>query len=551
MEFEYDLMRADVERLAEPFVVRSVNLCRKALEESGLGPGDIERALLVGGPTLSPYLRERLADPREGLGIPLDHTQDPITTVARGAAVFAGGQRLDPALAGPPPPSGEFAVELEYRPVGPDIEPFVGGRVTGADPTGCSIEFVNPQTQPVWRSGRIPLGTDGTFTTTLWAEKGCANTFQIELTDATGAGRPLTPNTLTYTVGAVDTQPPLTHSIGVGLEDNRVEWLLRRGTPLPARGRQHLRTTVGVRRGTDAGMIRIPLVEGEHRRADRNRGVGRIEVRPEHATRDVPEGSAVELAVTVDESRTVVARAYVPLLDEEFDCVLDLRTGAPPDPAELAREVAAEKERLAEIRLRADEVGDAKAAGALARIADEHIVATLDAEVDAAGADKDAAAAGGKRLMDLRASIDEVEDELEWPGLVTDANELLPLVREVVQDDGGASHRSALRTAEEALQDAVATHDADLLRQRISELRRLLIQVLDYSGDLPFVQFDYLCSVRPEMLDPKEAGRLIATGRKAADDNDAATLRRVNSALIDLLPDPPSLDAISTVRLSR
>src|SRR5262249_53581705 len=123
-EFDYELMRADVERIADPFIERSVNLCKKALQESDLGPGDIEKILLVGGPTLTPYLRERLADPGTGLGIELDHSQDPITVVAKGAAIYAGTQRLDTVVPAPPPAAGEYAAELEYRPVGPDIEPF-------------------------------------------------------------------------------------------------------------------------------------------------------------------------------------------------------------------------------------------------------------------------------------------------------------------------------------------------------------------------------------------------------------------------------------------
>src|SRR5262249_54887561 len=143
------------------FITRSVNLCRKALRESGLGPGDIEKVLLVGGPTLSPYLRERLADPAEGLGIPLDHSQDPITVVGRGAAFFAGSKRLDPALPLPAPSADTCVIELEYSPTGPDAEPLVGGRVTGADTAGWSIEFVNQALR--WRSGKIVLTAEGTI----------------------------------------------------------------------------------------------------------------------------------------------------------------------------------------------------------------------------------------------------------------------------------------------------------------------------------------------------------------------------------------------------
>ena len=552
VEFEYDLLRSDVERLMEPFIVRSVNLCRKALEESRLGPGDIQKALLVGGPTLTPYLRQRLTDPREGLGIPLDHSQDPITAVARGAAIFAGTQRIESSAAAAPPPAGEYAVTLEYRPVGPDIEPFVGGKVTGGPTDGCTVEFVNPESRPEWRSGRIPLGPDGTFTATLWAERGRANTFRIEFADATGALRPITPDSLTYTVGVVETQPPLIHSVGIGLADNEVEWLLKKGTPLPARRRVVLRTTVGLSRGQSEGLIRIPVVEGEHHRADRNRQIGRLEVKPEQIRRDVPEGSEVDLTLLVDESRLVVARAYIPLLDEEFEHAINLQTETAPDPERLAREFAAERQRLAQVRARASEFADPRADAVLARIDNENIVADLEKLVDAARVDPGAAITAENRLRDLRAATDEVEDELEWPALVQEARELLPAVREIVRERGKASHQATLAAAEEALQEAIAAHDADLLRQRAEELRQLALRVLDESGDLAYLAFEELRALKQEMRDQHEAEQLLATGRRAMQTNDVGTLRQVNAALGELLPaPPPPPDPFSTVRRSR
>jgi len=552
-EIDVELTRADVERLAEPFIVRSINLCRRALAESGLGPGDIEKVLLVGGPTLSPYLRERLADPAAGLGIALDHSQDPITAVARGAAIFAGTQRLaDTAAPAAPPAAGRYAVELEYRPVGPDTEPFVGGRVTGGPTAGLSIEFVNPEAKPVWRSGRIELSPDGAFVTTLWAERGRANTFRIELTDATGAARPVTPDELTYTVGVVDTQPPLTHSIGVGLDGNEVEWLIKRGTPLPARRRILLRTTVGISRGQGEGMIRIPVLEGEYDRADRNRRIGRLEVSPGQVRRDVPEGSEVDLTIVIDESRLVVARAYVPILDEEFEHAINLRTETVPEHAELVREAEAEKRRLAAARRLATELDDPPALQVLARIDAERIVEDVAAMVEAARVDTDAAVTCGKRLLDLKAAIDEVEDALEWPMLVQEAREVVPAAREIVTQRGRPQHRQLLAAAENAIQEAITAHDAVLLRQRVNELRTLVIQVLDETGDLQYLAFDELQVLQPEMRDPNEAAQLVATGRRAAETGDVATLRHVNEQLRGMLPSPPPPpDPFSTVRRGR
>jgi molecular chaperone DnaK len=554
-EFEYELARADVERLTEPYIARSVNLCRNALSERGLGPGDVEKVLLVGGPTLSPYLRERLADPREGLGIPLDHTLDPITAVARGAAIFAGTQRLPaaaPALSASTPPAGEFSVELAYRPVGPDREPFIGGRVTGggtAGLAGYTVEFVNSDARPAWRSGKIALAPDGAFTATLWADTGRANSFAIEVADATGTLRPVTPDRLTYTVGVVGASPPLTHSIGVGLADNKVKWLISRQTPLPTRHRTLLRTTVELKQGQDQGMIRIPVLEGEHDRADRNRQVGRIEIVPGQVRRDVPAGSEIDFTIAVDESRLVVARAYIPILDEEFEHVVNLQTEQVPDQPSLAREVQAEKRRLAALRRANGEVRDARVDAVLQRIDDEGIIADIDALVSAAAADPDAATASRPRLLVLRTYLDEGEDALEWPQLVKEAGEVLVAARDLVNARGNADHKRALASMEDAVQSAIAAHDASLLRQRLDDLRVLGAQVLEPSGELIALAFGELRDLRSEMTNPDEARQLISTGEQAIAKRDFATLRQVNYELASLLhkPPPPS-DPFSTVR---
>lgn len=549
-EFWYDLTRADVERLAEPFIIRSVNLCKKALQESGLGAGDVEKVLLVGGPTLSPYLRERLADPREGLGIALDYDQDPITVVARGAAIFAGTQRLEEGAAAPPPPGG-FAIELEYRPVGPDTEPFVGGRVSGGDTAGFTVEFVNAESKPAWRSGQITLSADGAFAATLLAERGRANTFRIELADPTGARRAITPDTLTYTVGVVETQPPLTHSIGVGLAGNDMEWLIRRGTPLPARRRIILRTTMAVSRGQAQGIIRIPVFEGEHPRADRNRRIGRLEIEPDQVRRDVPEGSEIDLTMTIDASRLVVARAYVPILDEEFEHAINLQTETMPEHAALLQDATSEKRRLAAVRRQAIELDDPPALAVLARIDAEQIVEDIDTMVDAARVDPDAATTCGKRLLDLKAAVDEVEDALEWPRLVQLARDIVPQVRDVVAHRGNGDHQRSLAAGEAAVQEAIAAHDPDLLEQRVEELRMLALRVLDESGDLPYLAFDELRVLVTEMRDPNEASQIVAAGRRAAESGDVGTLRQVNDQLRDMLPTPPPPpDPFSTVQRS-
>lgn len=547
VDFFYDLRRADVERLTEPIAVRSVNLCMKALRESGLGPADIEKVLLVGGPTLSPYLRQRLADAGRGLGIPLDHSRDPITAVATGAAVFAGSQRLDVMEPLPVPAAGQCVVELAYQPTGADTEPLVGGKVSGTDTTGYAIQFVNAESRPEWRSGKITLDADGTFTASLWAERGRENTFHIELTDGSGTRREITPDRLTYTVGAVDSQPTLTNAIGVWLEGNEVAWLLPRGTPLPARRRHTLRTTIALSRSRAEGYIRIPIVEGEHPRADRNRRVGRLQIEPGQVTRDVPAGNEVEFSVVVDESRLVVARAYIPLLDEEFEHVVDLRTETTPTYEELRGKVRAEQHRLNELRTQAGDLGDARAGALLARIDAEGTARDLDRLSEAARADPNAATACAKRLRDLQVALDEIEEVVEWPKLVAEAKETLAGVRDLVLSRGDRNDEQTLTRLESAAREAINDHDAELLKRRVSDLYDLAADVLERTDELPRIRFRHLRTMLPDMRDKQEARQLIDTASRAMERGDIRTVRQVNRELEGMLPTPPPLDLSSTV----
>ncbi|MCL4523604.1 MAG: hypothetical protein M1453_12625 [Acidobacteria bacterium] len=105
------------------------------------------------------------------------------------------------------------------------------------------------EARPAWRSGKIGLAPNGTFITNLWAEKGRANTFLIEVCDAQGTRCETVPDRLNYTVGMAITDPPMIHSVGVALATGEMLKFCEKGVPLPSRRREVLRTAVDVRRG--------------------------------------------------------------------------------------------------------------------------------------------------------------------------------------------------------------------------------------------------------------------------------------------------------------
>jgi len=84
--YRRDITRAELERLVEPLVTRTLGPARRALADAGLEPKDIDQVVLVGGSTRVPLVRRRVQE----LFGKTPHSQlNPDEVVALGAAVQA------------------------------------------------------------------------------------------------------------------------------------------------------------------------------------------------------------------------------------------------------------------------------------------------------------------------------------------------------------------------------------------------------------------------------------------------------------------------------
>ena len=84
--YRRDITRADLERLIEPLVSKTLGPCRLALADAGLRPSQIDEVVLVGGSTRVPLVRRRVQE----LFGKTPHSQlNPDEVVALGAAVQA------------------------------------------------------------------------------------------------------------------------------------------------------------------------------------------------------------------------------------------------------------------------------------------------------------------------------------------------------------------------------------------------------------------------------------------------------------------------------
>jgi molecular chaperone DnaK len=547
VDFNFELRQADVNRMAEPHILRAISLCRKALQEKRLSPEHISRLILVGGPTQMPYFREMLADSKVGLGIPLDYSVDPMTVVAQGAAIFARTQKL-PAAARPAAgasPAAEIHLEMTADAVGADEEFLVSGVITlggGKAAAGHAVEF----SRPGWRSGQVRVSAEGKFMTYLHAERG-ENTYGIEVFDPTGNVRKPYPDQLRYLRKAMFKEIPLTETIAVELSDGTIDPVFEKGRPLPLKRTRIYKQMALVRRGDPQGLLRIPILEGSHVRGNRNKLVGYLQLSSDRIRRDIPAGSEIEFTLTLDQSNRLTAIAHIGVLNEEIQGSYDLNK--PEIDADYTESSAkSELDRAETMRRRVADIEDDAVQTAWARVENERLIEGVEKALGRRGPDGLDALVDAVRRLQL--GLDAVEEILEWPSLVAETSKNRADAEQLVASKhADASDKSSFTRLCEDHQRALAMKSSDLLRRVCSEFDDLCYAILHKDPGYWVSVFENLGKHRSKMTDQQLAADLFAQGRRSIDNGDVDGLKSAVRQLWKLLPRDQQRESRSTVHL--
>ncbi|MGB2865386.1 MAG: Hsp70 family protein [Sedimentisphaerales bacterium] len=524
VEIDFPLTRSEVVTVAEPEIMKSVKICKRVLKEKDLAPSMINKVILVGGPTLAPYFREILSDQ---LKVSLDHSIDPLTVVARGAAIFAGTQRL---VDKGPVTKGTYKLELNYSPMGPDPDFRVRGKVVeeGDDLTEYTVNFANLATG--WDSGKIPLKSEGTFKADLLAEAEGRNTFTIQLADAKGTLQKTVPEELVYTprITCISDQPVI-NSLGVEIGTNEFDILLEKGIPLPAKKTKVYHTTKSLNKGDTGEMLSIPVVEGENPKADRNLLQGMLTVKGADLRRDIPAGSEVEVTLLMDEDRCIRARAYITMLDEEFEVEIKPETRT-PDASRLKGELCEEKKRLGEL---------AKKSGSSPGVQEQQAkIEELEGMVETAQGDPDAANKAEAHILELKANLDRIENESEWPKIIEDARQKLDALDNIISQPGNDKPDFKQRAKElrAEVEQLIEEHRDDRIPKKVEQVSFLCGEVYWSNEQFVVGMFMHVKQEKSKMRDQVMASQLINQGDSCIQRGDIQQLRQVTGQLIGLLP---------------
>jgi molecular chaperone DnaK len=510
------LSRGDLERATEHLTRRCISICRRLLKQARLSTDDLSAVLVVGGQTQTPYIRDMVA---AELG-KADFRLDPLTVVAAGAALFASTQRI-PSRSTRQASGGSVELKLAYSPVSTELDADVSIAVQSVAP-GATLTII--RSDGGWSSGAIAVPANGKIHTTVVLRARKANAFEVQLRDASGALVRTNETRFSITHGLAVAQATTSRAFGVALEQNDTQVIIPNGSPLPAKGVQKFVTAHEVVAGNRKSTLKIYVLEGDNRRADRNIKVGEIILYGDEIRRSLPAGETVEITYRLDESKTLSAEAVFPSLREARQMVY--RPERPElHAADIELEVRKEKERIAEIERAAPE----KLGSQIGRQ-----IVLVEREKEAASEDHDARQKAAQQLIELKQAVDALECSSEWELLLVELDGYRDGTKRIEaygKDDQRRDYADTLKAADAA----VANHDLALLRKSVQRLRDIYWTVSLSQDDFWKAQFAQLWA-EAEFVDPLKAERLKEEGMRALKRDDVSSLRTIVWDLYRLLP---------------
>lgn len=530
--------RSILHQQVRPLWDRSIEVCQRLFRTHGIQSHQLQRIVFVGGPTLTPGLREHIANTLEA---PVAEGVDPMTIVAQGAALYAATlglsarspidiPRTSPSVAGTP-----HSLWLQHPAVSTDIKPHVVGRLlqgdTGNVPTAIRLRRTDGQ----WQSGWTSFGAQGAFVISVELLPRQSNTFLIEAQSADQQLVAVSPTELTIVQGVTLGDPPLSRTVGVALANDRVQVYFERGCPLPTR-RTFIHYTVEtvVPDKGNGFALKIPIVQGEHDQAHLCRLVGTLEI-PSHAlSNTLPVGSALEVTLSLDRGGQLSARALAPALGQVFEQVAHLLVPQ-ADPTTLRNQMHLLTERVSALRTSAFRRGDTQAIERLNTF--ERLLQEAERDIALAqGGDADAGQKARRHLLDLDAVIEEAELDQKWPEIEEDTRDWLSATYSWVIDTGTPQERKLLDETSQALEVARAQRNVAELQRQLRVVKRLYGSAFYRDPKAWEYKFEEAAADAAQAVDGVRAQALIQEGRRAIALQDKNKLQQVVRDLWKIIP---------------
>ena len=548
-EFELDITVTQemMNKTLGPIFQKSIDICHGLLKRNGLDGASLKTLLLVGGPTYSPVLRHMLA---EQIAKP-DLSVDPMTVVAKGAALFASTVSVSDEIREKSRDQSKIQLEFGYESTTVEDEEFVTVKILkdktiGEIPHKVFVDVVRSDAS--WASGKTEINESGDVIEVNLLP-GKPNAFNVLTYNEKGDLLPSEPAAFTIIQGAKIGSATLPYFIGIEIKSRttgQIEFKsikgLEKNQSTPAVGTVNgLKTQNTIRPGMQEDFIKIAIYQGEHgadgTKAINNEHVYDVIISGEDLPKLLPAESDIDLTFRVDKSERMTLSVYFPALDHTEEIIVPSNTTQKEiDAGWLASEIDKAQQTL--LILEQEDVYEDKEE--LVKI-DEEIQA-LKKHFEQGRGDYDRKKDVLDSLRRVLKQVDGVQTASEWPKTEEELKDVFYQLEETSERFDNEKAAELVQLFKKQIPEVIKEKNIKVAQELIANMRSLDFAIVD-EGLGAEMEVAFLNNLNEEfdILDWNDRARARLTldrGLQLAANNPVKSqLRPIVQELFKLLPE--------------
>lgn len=543
MELDLTVTQEDVYAVMRPYFQKAVDICKDLIKRNNLTHQQINKLILVGGPTHSPLIRQML---KEQITPNVDTSIDPMTAVATGAALYAS--TIEAEVKTEDVEVGTIMLEVGYESTSVETTEWVSARLA-ADCQLPKVWLELVRSDKAWSSGKVEVDKTGNVVEANLVESK-PNSFSIVAYDDKGNQLNCFPNEITIIQGSKVGAAPLPYNIGIATWSDSKERAVFRMTkgleknkPVPATGViNDLKTTSQLRPGVETDVLKVPVYQvddfsgAEGRSASLYEYVADIVITGDDVETLIPADSSVDVTLKVDTSEQMTIEVHFLSTDLTVEKQLD----------------TSKKQSIEDAVKRIDkELVDAQRS--ISRLEGAGVdVESLQNDLDVVK--EEARNSSEKKavlqhLKEVLRKIEDRDDETEWDRVEAELREEFERLEKAQDDLGNEKTAQIVEQLRKQTDQAIRAKDVKVGKDTLEQINSLFIHLTLLYQCMGFIEHYNRIFASINWSDSSRARQLLNKGLDAIKNSPSVdTLHPIVCSLIDLMPSDVRSDADGMLR---
>lgn len=531
IELDLTVTQEQAFEVMRPYFQKAVDICKNLLKRNNLSGDNIDKLILVGGPTHSPLIREML---REQVTPNVDTSIDPMTAVATGAALYAS--TMDADVKTDDVEIGTIMLDLGYESTSVETTEWVSAKLQSGQPLHkVWVELM--RSDKAWSSGKMEVDETGNVIEANLLESK-PNSFEVKAYDEKGNQLPCFPNEITIIQGSKVGAAPLPYNIGIAVWNDtkkravfKIAKGLEKSKPVPAIGVcNDLKVPFQLRPGVASDTMKIPVYQvddftgAEGRSASLYEYVADVEITGDDVDALITADSTVDITLKVDISEQMTLEVHFLATDITVEKRLD--TSKKQSIEDASKEISngiPEAQRSIN-RLNADGIDTGSLQTDLDTVKDE-------------AANSSEKKAVLQHLKEVLKKIEDRDNETEWDRLEKELREEFDRLEKAQNELGNNKTATLVNQLRQQTDQVIRSKDTKLGHEVLDQINGLFISLTLVYQCMGFIRHYNGRFSAVRWKNSARARQLLNQGLENINNNPSVeVLHPIVCSLIDLMP---------------